>query len=169
MDNLLNGVEVSTVLKVTSFLLFFFFFLGKKGVIKKYFFFVCLFQRRRGLCTGRTAGCRDTMMGGTGPCGSCLCLVALIPPKFLMKFTSAKMHTQMLTFAAWLLTTSNRCNAWPSSFKNLPTLQPPTLLKRQSISHGCYSERRPPFPQQMASTHKPYSMLCFLVCPPWKE
>lgn len=83
-----------------------------------------MFNVRWGMCTGRIAGFQVTMMGGTGHCGSSLCLDAMTPPKSSMKSMSAKRHTRMLTSAAWPLTTSTRVSACLLSFKNPRALAP---------------------------------------------
>ncbi|GMP36573.1 hypothetical protein CsSME_00008661 [Camellia sinensis var. sinensis] len=72
------------------------------------------------MCIERTAECQDTMMGGTGHCGSCQCLVAVILHKSSMKSMIARRLTQMRIFVAWPSTASTNVNVCPLSFKNPP-------------------------------------------------
>ncbi|CAL5328554.1 unnamed protein product [Camellia sinensis] len=81
----------------------------------------CLeFDKKLGMCIERTAECQDTMMGGTGHCGSCQCLVAVILHKSSMKSMIARRLTQMRIFVAWPSTASTNVNVCPLSFKNPP-------------------------------------------------
>lgn len=86
--------------------------------------FLFNFYGRWGVFVESIAEFQDTMMGGIGHCGSYPCLGAVMPLKSSMKSMSAERLTQMLIFAAWLLTTRNKFSAWPLSFRN-----PPPVLK----------------------------------------
>lgn len=95
--------------------------------------FLFNFYGRWGVFVESIAEFQDTMMGGIGHCGSYPCLGAVMPLKSSMKSMSAERLTQMLIFAAWLLTTRNKFSAWPLSFRN-----PPPVLKVLALGFFFY-------------------------------
>lgn len=66
-------------------------------------------------CTVSTTGHQDTTMDATGPCGSCLCLVALMLLRCWRSFKRLRLHTPMASSVSLDLTTFAKCSASASS------------------------------------------------------